>query len=113
METEAGPKAGGFSMIQHSRPKNCGYLTPHPPALTRHLQAGKCKPLQKAIDSDTAPENETAPTAGRHGSSSAASEKAPCPSSSVAATSGETANDVGQALSTKEACVGQKRKKYI
>jgi len=107
IETVAGPKAGSCAK-QWSCPKNCGFSTKHPPALTRHLQAGKCKPLQKVIDGDTSPGNQTGPPAGC--SSSAASEGT-ARSSRVAAASGGTADDVGQALPTEEARVGQKRKK--
>jgi len=57
---------------------------------------------------DTSPGNQTGPPAGC--SSSAASEGA-ARSLRVAATSGGTADDVGQALPTEEARVGQKRKK--
>jgi len=73
IETVAGPKVGSCAK-QWSCPKNCGFSTSHPPALTRHLQAGKCKPLQKLIYGDTSPGNQTGPPAGC--SSSAASEGA-------------------------------------
>ena len=106
IETVAGPKSSGHAAKQWSCPKNCGFSTSHPPALRRHLQAGKCKPLQKVIDSDTSPGNQTGPPAGC--SSSAASEGA-ARSSRVAATSGGSADDVSQALPTKEARVGQKQ----
>mmetsp|Transcript_41603 Transcript_41603/g.61183 ORF Transcript_41603/g.61183 Transcript_41603/m.61183 type:complete len:165 (-) Transcript_41603:634-1128(-) len=71
IETVAGPKSSGHAAKQWSCPKNCGFSTSHPPALTRHLQAGKCKPSQKVIDGDTSPDNQTGPPAGY--SSSAAS----------------------------------------
>ena len=46
IETVACSKAGSCSK-QWSCPKNCGFSTSHPLALTRHLQAGKCKPYRK------------------------------------------------------------------
>jgi len=71
------------------------------------LQAGKYKPLQKVIDSDTSPGNQTGPPAG---CSSSGASKGAARSSRVAATSGGSADDVGQALPTEEVRVGQTQK---
>ena len=112
METVADPKYaakyGADVFKTFHCPKNCGFATTHPPALSHHIKTNKCEPRKKDTDGDTLPTNQAGPSTG--GSSSSASARTTGPK--VAALSGSPSEpDLGQDVSMQEERVGQKRKK--